>query len=884
MTQWTGVARELLEDHFAKMRLDVERSGADADEVFEDLRSHIDVEIEAMGLEIVNAEDVRLILDRLGGGVPLQEQAPSEPEAPQAGDRNRVWEFANMLMGFKAFPWALLFGVILPLVAVGVEVTTRICRETFFDPLPTWGHVVAYAWVGIGTLVGLCSLGIACDRVFTTDVKSLKISSWCVGTACGIALVYTLIFLPIVPLSIIGIVVFGVGFCGLSPLIALLVTWNTHRKLKEASTTYELGPTPRLWKGVLVGMALMVLLEVPGGVTRIGLEMASSSNPATQTRGIRFLRVVGNENMLLRSCYFRDRNAVDLLGFLLNLNGRTTTEQSRKIYYQVTGRAFNTAGFSFDYVGRGRFDGEQGGAEVGGVIDDLTLIHSGIDSSIDAQAALAYTEWTMVFENSNPWRQREARTQIALPPGSVVSRLTLWVDGEEREAAFASRKQTRDAYTNVVRRQRDPVLVTTDGPDRILVQCFPVPTNGGQMKIRFGYTTPLTLNRDKNAQAALPKLLERNFKIQSDFKHDLWFESKRELSSERLELAGENPKEELFALRGEISTDQLHDYKSSVLVDRVGSPDVSWSKDLMQNSTLMIRQEIKKAAPEAPENVVFVIDSSQVMSGYGESVQKAFAALPEGVGVSVIVAGDEVLELAHKADSSSVDVARLIGSIEWAGGKDNVPALLRAWELASERSGSVIVWIHASQPTLLRSAQTLVNRFERRPDQVELVDFQVDVAPNRIAEELDGLAEVRSWSRFGDVENDLKRLFEMWGGQAATWDVVRTQTAQAPVENAKQTSTHLARLWAYDEVLRGWGEGKQRNRDEAVALAASYQLVTPLTGAVVLETAQQYQEAGLTPVAPGTVPGIPEPSTWLLLIVAAMVFGWLLLQRRRGVQ
>ena len=43
MTQWTGVARELLEDHFAKMRLDVERSGADADEVFEDLRERVGV-------------------------------------------------------------------------------------------------------------------------------------------------------------------------------------------------------------------------------------------------------------------------------------------------------------------------------------------------------------------------------------------------------------------------------------------------------------------------------------------------------------------------------------------------------------------------------------------------------------------------------------------------------------------------------------------------------------------------------------------------------------------------------------------------------------------------------------------------------------------------
>jgi hypothetical protein len=64
---------------------------------------------------------------------------------------------------------------------------------------------------------------------------------------------------------------------------------------------------------------------------------------------------------------------------------------------------------------------------------------------------------------------------VQLPPGGVVSRLTLWVNGEEREAAFAGRSQTRQAYQQVVSRRRDPVLVTTAGRDRVLVQCFPVP-------------------------------------------------------------------------------------------------------------------------------------------------------------------------------------------------------------------------------------------------------------------------------------------------------------------------------------------------------------------------------------------------------------------------
>jgi hypothetical protein len=63
--------------------------------------------------------------------------------------------------------------------------------------------------------------------------------------------------------------------------------------------------------------------------------------------------------------------------------------------------------------------------------------------------------------------------------------------------------------------------------------------------------------------------------------------------------------------------------------------------------------------------------------------------------------------------------------------------------------------------------------------------------------------------------------------------------------------------------------------DEAITLAARYQLVTPVTGAVVLETAEQYRAAGLKPVDPGTVPTIPEPEMVVLLIVAGAFMIWI---------
>ena len=86
-----------------------------------------------------------------------------------------------------------------------------------------------------------------------------------------------------------------------------------------------------------------------------------------------------------------------------------------------------------------------------------------MDGLLDPDAAWSYVESTMEFKNVSE-RPQEARAELALPPGGFVSRLTLWVNGEEREAAFAGSSQVREAYKQVaVIQRRDPVLVTSCG-------------------------------------------------------------------------------------------------------------------------------------------------------------------------------------------------------------------------------------------------------------------------------------------------------------------------------------------------------------------------------------------------------------------------------------
>jgi len=63
-------------------------------------------------------------------------------------------------------------------------------------------------------------------------------------------------------------------------------------------------------------------------------------------------------------------------------------------------------------------------------------------------------------------------------------------------------------------------------------------------------------------------------------------------------------------------------------------------------------------------------------------------------------------------------------------------------------------------------------------------------------------------------------------------------------------------------------------------MAVGYQLVTPVSGAVVLETVQQYEQAGLEPVDEATVPTIPEPQTIFLMGIVAVMLLWAVIKKR----
>jgi hypothetical protein len=290
-----------------------------------------------------------------------------------------------------------------------------------------------------------------------------------------------------------------------------------------------------------------------------------------------------------------------------------------------------------------------------------------------------------------------------------------------------------------------------------------------------------------------------------------------------------------------------------------------WARDPF-NPGFAITQSVTEHTPAHVRRIVVVVDTSATMRAYVPQIYRAIESLPGGFDVKLVWAD---------ADNS-------VGDVTFNGGADNAPALLQAWNFAAETAGNnAIVWIHNPQRVLLSPVDELRKRWER-PYGPTLYSVQIYNGADEIEKQLDGIDEVRSVARTGLLQNDLENLFAQLSGRTKTLQLVRSsKKLDKHKMPGAQTSDHLARLWANDEVARILAPRDETLTAEARSLAIHYQLVTPVTGAVVLETAEQYRASGLQPVAAGTVPTIPEPGMVALLIVAGAFLIWLTYMKNR---
>ncbi len=845
MKQWTQAAEvrwlEYLRERVAREGL----NGEEADELRHDLRRHIHEELSHLNSAICGLHELEQAIARMDAGYRI----PAAPLPPTLPMRKRVG---------GSFFW--FFAVILPLLVVLFEWVANFCATHFFDPIPTFGHGLLLVSVPLlnGWLIR------SREQASPSTWRKRAVAT---GLTFGTGLFYALLFLPLAPISVMALLAFGMGLLSLCPIITWLLSWRL--TVTEHRLAKELGCRKfhRTWLiTAVLAFAALLSYEAPALRTRyLVRKQLTEKNEEAVHQALVDLRSLHSQDTLLRMCY---ENTMALEGsdisswimrqklwsFSWGSRWATADEISKKrdLYFRVTGEPFNAKprpgsqeNNPFSISRRSlmideEMDVDHGGDQVASKTRFLDCKESRFDAHLDGQARIGYGEWTLVFQNRSE-TAREARCQIRMPRHGHVSRLTLWINGEPNEAAFGSVAQVKAAYKEVaVVQRRDPVLVNMVGPDTIMVQCFPVPANG-EMKIRIGITAPF----DGNGWS-LPHIIEKNFGEVASFEHALWLQADKPFLLSGAEQQS-HPDERMHSLH----------FGSKKMNSRVEIPHLTaltasvWCEDPFAHAAekILIGKPIESTL-SAVKSLIVVVDGSQALKKH----RATLASQLRGRATSIFLAKDESVSV----------TADELATAEFEGGCDNEHALYQALLKAKESPDSAVVWLHGPQPVTIGRSERIQQMFERGGNRPRFYAVPLVEGSNRLFESLGRSGFMTAAPELSlDADGLARWLDRLQAGEPATsWEWSRRADATG-LDGAK-VSDQLARLWAMEKVAE--------TKDSA--LAVRYQLVSYVSGAVVLETKEQYERHGLKQVdatSTPTITNVPEPSTALLVLMGSLM-------------
>ncbi|MBU1227791.1 MAG: VWA domain-containing protein [Actinobacteria bacterium] len=102
---------------------------------------------------------------------------------------------------------------------------------------------------------------------------------------------------------------------------------------------------------------------------------------------------------------------------------------------------------------------------------------------------VATTTVVEVLRNDGTW-MAETEFLHPLPPGAVVTGLTLWIDGEPVEGEVLPADEAAEVYRRIVAEIRDPALLEFVDHGLVRASVFPIPA-GGERRIELEYTQVL---------------------------------------------------------------------------------------------------------------------------------------------------------------------------------------------------------------------------------------------------------------------------------------------------------------------------------------------------------------------------------------------------------
>lgn len=791
----------------------------------------------------------------------------------------------------------LLFcGVIVPMFAIGIELSTHMCARMFFDPFPSPSHIVLVALVPLSNFL----IWLSARRDMTESLGALTLGS---GMAMGVAILYSLMFIPVAPLAMVAVLFFGFGLLPLSPILAIPPIMKSGKYVcylsKQKKTFYDGEQLKHI--GHMIILCTVLAVELPSTLTRLNLnEAANGKKPG---EAIEWLRTFGNQEVMLRACYERSGRATDILGSLYEISHPVSIEKVRELFYVITGKPFNSvplpesmkavrqepfhlvksgllsvseAGLgsmvpSFNNAGEESgdefdLDPDVAGEAVSGVSRGLSVKQQSMRGNIDGQNGFAELDYSINFHNSSKCN-REVRTKILLPPGAVISQAFLRTDDGEKEASIMGRSLARSRYRSAVLQKKDPLLVSTCGQDRVLLQLWPVFPEQS-VGIRLHILAPMQLSDQSHFQLSYPSFEERNFAVEKPLLVQ-WVSStelKEAVNGQAPSFGGNSLASKALTLS--ISPSELSRHDRVVF----SAKDPATTEILAVGKNQTVKVSLSPTRYPRPDYLTMVVDGSIGMKDYMPQILAAMKNLPSVKHLKFYYVRDglmsEPLVVPSPSPAGLAALIQKVQSLPPAGGQIDLPVVDKALaEIGDDGSGAVL-WIHAAQPVPGHFESRNSKRL-RELNHPFLYDMEVSAGPNEV---LDGISDRPAMVRVprsGSVENDLSALFSNWketGREPSTGITFQVAPSTAP-EGLTAKDKVWSQLAAASEICKIERDHHGHNckyAQQAVYLATQYHLVTPFSSALISEPIRIH-------VRPSAIPlGLNVPRSNTMVSAAPM--------------
>ncbi|KAB2933511.1 MAG: XrtN system VIT domain-containing protein [Leptonema illini] len=696
-----------------------------------------------------------------------------------------------------------------------------------------------------------------------------------------LCLPFILILGPLLPFSWLLIPFGGLGFLPYSPLFALIAFGGAIRdsivKLKQAGLKYA--PVPAIFTAIcILGYSAYYVYEwrraddllateieqrglhsdLPGWVGRAALlpvnhvtEMAlqperqesfSLFGQAFVFDALAFLADLDNQSM------FRSRPNPDTI---------SNTDAAR-ILHLLFQKSFSD-------------------------LDRLWSGHSLITTDLQTHVQLhpelrvAYTEMAIsVFNESSDAQNnifgmrnanrpladpQEAIYTITLPPGSIATKLTLFIDGEERPARLTFKEKAKRAYENIVSGRRDPSYIEWLDGNRLRLRVFPVaPQN--YRTVRIGIVSPLRVddqNRLHYERFTLdgPTLRYADEEVRVDV-----IGSAIKPESDELDLSREGDR-------------YAADHDGAAWSLRMPSPPMSEFIVRAGDTSYRVEPIVRAEKEFHPSLICIGINDAVSRSQWIDLIERL-----HGLGIPMKIVSDEIHDVTGLDDAKSYLSSKEMPSVNL------LPFQLfhedeTLWVTAGERRSVPVSELNPSQR--FSSLSTLKGE---KPALVAVVNGRKSEYVQSLADP--GLLEIVA----EDSETLMQRLTERKrpyvledaNSIALPLTGYRLIRLKERLEGVKGGDL-LLRLAYYRQLMRLLGDryfDRKRTDDDLLALARRGMIVSPVSSLIVLETERDYRNAGIDDdvselgmsklAEPGAAPEPGEIALAVILLIAMLLF------------